>query len=41
MIRYVRLDDVVLVIDDAVLDPNGQPTIIEISLEEYEALGER
>lgn len=41
MIRYVRFEDRVLVIDDEFLDPNGQPIIVEISLEEYKALGEK
>jgi hypothetical protein len=35
MVEYVILEDKVLVIDDSILDPNGNPTIIEITLEEY------
>jgi hypothetical protein len=35
MVEYVILEDKVLVIDDSILDPNGNPTIIEITLQEY------
>jgi hypothetical protein len=35
MVEYIVLEDRVLVIDDSFLDPNGNATIIEITLEEY------
>jgi hypothetical protein len=39
MIRYIVLEDTVLVIDDSILDPNGEPLITEITIQEYESLG--
>jgi hypothetical protein len=38
MVEYVILEDKVLVIDDSILDPNGNATIIEITLEEYQEI---
>ena len=39
MIRYIVLEDTVLVIDDSILDPNGEPLITEITLQQYQSLG--
>jgi hypothetical protein len=38
MVEYVILEDKVLVIDDTELDPNGEPVITEITLEEYQEI---
>lgn len=42
MVEYIVLEDKVLLIDHSLLDPNGNATIIEITLEEYnEIVGDK
>lgn len=38
MIKYIQRDDTMLIVNEELLDPNGNPTIIEISLDDYNKL---